>query len=109
MKTHIVYIITDSNRTYLETGYCTDMGTRLHEIHHAASTFFNSTPKLSNVVHIETFDNKEKALAYQHKLRQFTRMQREKLIRLKNPNWLNLYEGSFREEYHHNKKVVVYA
>lgn len=110
METHIIYIITDSNRAYLEVGYCNDIGARVQEISHTSPTFFSRTSKLSNVVYMETFTNKEKALAYQHTLRHFTRMQREKLIRLKNPNWLNLYqEGSFRREHIANKKVVVYA
>lgn len=109
MKTHLVYIITDSNRAYLEVGYCTNMDARFQEIHHTSPIFFSGAPRLSNVVYMETFHNKEKALAYQHTLRHFTRMQREKLIRLKNPNWLNLYQSALREEHIENKKVVVYT
>ena len=109
MKTHSVYIITDSNRAYLEVGYCADMEMRIQEIRYTPPILFSNTPKLRNVVYIETFQNKEKALAFQGTLRHFTRMQREKLIRLKNPNWLNLYQDSFREEHIKNKKVAVYA
>ncbi|TYR36494.1 GIY-YIG nuclease family protein [Sphingobacterium phlebotomi] len=90
METHIVYIVTDSNRAYLEVGYCSDMPARLQEIHNTSSILFNGSPKLNNVVYMEIFDSKEKALSYHSTLRHFTRMQREKLIRLKNPNWLNL-------------------
>lgn len=96
MKTHIVYIITDSNRAYLEVGSCTDMPTRLQEIRSTSPTFFSGASKLSHVVYMETFHNKEKALSYEHTLRHFTRMQREKLIRFKNPNWLNLSHASSR-------------
>lgn len=90
MEAHIVYIITDSNRAYLEVGYCTDVHARLQEIHNTSSGLFGGSPKLNNLVYMEIFESKEKALSYQDTLRHFTRMQREKLIRLKNPNWLNL-------------------
>ncbi|PRD48247.1 GIY-YIG nuclease family protein [Sphingobacterium haloxyli] len=108
MATHIVYIITDSNRAYLEVGYCTDMPSRLQEIHHASSFLFDGSPKLSNVVYMEIFQSKEKALSFRDTIRRFTRMQREKLIRLKNPNWLNLNTSSYRKRLT-NEKVVVYA
>ncbi|MFD2594314.1 GIY-YIG nuclease family protein [Sphingobacterium griseoflavum] len=52
------------------------------------------------------FDNKEQAEAQRKQLQQFTRMQREKLIRLKNPNWLTLNATPFKTV---DKKVVVYA
>ena len=106
MEKHIIYIITDSNRAYLEVGHCTDMNLRLSEIANASSVLFRSTPKLSNVVYMEEFENKEKAISRQQQLQYFTRMQREKLIRLKNPNWLNLYMAPNTLT---TKKVVVYA
>lgn len=90
MEKHIVYIITDSNRAYLEVGQCTDLNTRIQEIRSASNVIFSSTPKLSNIVHVESFENAEAANARQQQLQQFTRMQRERLIRTKNPNWLNL-------------------
>ncbi|HLT87238.1 MAG TPA: hypothetical protein VKZ57_06580 [Sphingobacterium sp.] len=109
MESHIVYIITDSNRAYLEVGYCTDMPARLQEIHQTSSVLFGGSPKLSNVVYMEIFESKEKAVSYHGTLRHFTRMQREKLIRLKNPNWLNLHSNPLRRDNLENKKVVVYA
>ena len=109
METHIVYIITDSNRTHLEVGYCTDLAHRLHEMQQHPSTLFRSSPKLNNVVHKQVFDSKEKAQNYYNSLRQYTRMQREKLIRLKNPNWLNLNDTSGIAGTKTIKNVVVYA
>lgn len=90
MKAHIVYIITNSNRACLEVGCCTDITTCLQEFRSAASGFLSQGSPLNNIVYMEAFRDEEKAMAYQHTLRQYTRMQREKLIRLKNPNWLNL-------------------
>jgi len=109
METHTVYILTDSNRTYLEVGYCSDITIQLQETHFTSSGFFSHVPKLNILVYMETFHEIEKALACQHKLRRYTRMQREKLIRLKNPNWLNLYHYTSPNNNRDNKKVVVCA
>ena len=109
MESHIVYIITNSNRAYLEVGYCQDMPARLHEINSTPSILFSNSSKLCHVVYMETFDSKEKALSYQHTLRNFTRMQREKLVRLKNPNWLNLNSTPTYNNKMVNKNGVVYA
>src|SRR5690606_12221773 len=106
MDKHIVYIVTDSNRTYLEVGYCTDINAKLQEIQGVVGGLFSATPKLNNVVFLEEFDSKEQAVLRQYQLRSFTRMQRKRLIRMKNPNWLNLKPFPARTE---NKKVVVYA
>ncbi|WP_437918943.1 GIY-YIG nuclease family protein [Sphingobacterium sp. LRF_L2] len=106
MERHFVYIITDSNRTYLEVGYCNDIQTRLQEIRDTSNVLFSGTPKLTNVVYLEEYHALDKAIKQQQQLNFFTRMQREKLIRLKNPNWLNL---GINTTIPANKKVVVYA
>ncbi|SFS33895.1 GIY-YIG nuclease family protein [Sphingobacterium wenxiniae] len=106
MEKHIVYIITDSNRTYLEAGYCKDLNTRMQEIKDAASVMFTQIAKLNNVVHVEEFDTFEEAQRRKVQILQFTRMQRERLVRLKNPNWLNLHAAHTQPA---QKKVVVYA
>ncbi|SRR5690606_36624151 len=106
MEQHIIYIITDSNRTYLEIGYCNDLNVKLQEIRDSSSILFSNNIKLNSIVYTECFDSYEKAASRKTQLRQFTRMQREKLIRLKNPNWLNLYPVYPRIAH---KKAVVYA
>ncbi|KGE12326.1 hypothetical protein [Sphingobacterium deserti] len=106
MEKYTVYIVTDSNRTYLETGICTDINMRLAEIKDASSILFAGTARLNNMVYTEIFDNKEQAETRQQQLKHFTRMQRERLVRSKNPNWLNLTMAPAPMS---NKKVVVYA
>ncbi|TDS13230.1 GIY-YIG nuclease family protein [Sphingobacterium paludis] len=106
MEKYTVYIITDSNRTYLETGMCTDVHRRLAEIKDASSILFAGTSRLNNMVYTEHYENKEQAEAREMQLKHFTRMQRERLVRSKNPNWLNL---SVSPALLSNKKVVVYA
>lgn len=90
MDKHSVYIVTDSNRTYLEVGFCKDLNSKMNEIRVSTPSIFPNSPKLNNLIHLEEYDSLEKALLRTAQLRQFTRMQREKLVRMRNPNWLNL-------------------
>ena len=103
---HSVYIVTDSNRTYLEVGYCTDINNRLHEIKNSSTILFGKATKLSNIVYIVNFETYEEAKQRKRQLQQFTRMQRERVIRMKNPNWLNLAPLASPLQ---TKKAVVYA
>ena len=105
MKRHIVYITTDANRLYLEAGYCQDITLKLLEIQSAGTSFMLKGPKFTRIVHIEEFDNYDLAIRRTIELNQYTRMQKEKLIRRNNPNWLGL------NSYEHmpNKKAAVYA
>ena len=89
MVKYSVYILTDSNRSYLKVGYSNDLGSTMNELKQASSSLFPNSPKLTNLVHIEEYDTAEQAERRSLELGQFTRMQRERLIRLKNPNWLN--------------------
>ena len=90
MNKHTIYIITDSNRSYLEVGQCIDLALKVQEIKDASTNLFSNTPKLCNIVYVEHFENLELAEKRTSQLQQFTHMQRERLVRMKNPNWLNL-------------------
>ncbi|MEJ5054691.1 GIY-YIG nuclease family protein [Sphingobacterium sp. MYb382] len=89
MTKHSVYILTDSNRSYLKVGYSNDLNTTMNELRQASPSLFPNSPKLTNLVHIEVYDSLDQAERRAAQLMQFTRMQRERLIRFKNPNWLN--------------------
>lgn len=106
MQKHYIYIITNSNRAYLEVEQCQDISLRMQELKDSDSLFF-SNAKLTNIVYLEEFDSYDLALKRKQQLEQFTRMQKERLIRLKNPNWLNLQFTATREPTPH--KNVIYA
>jgi putative endonuclease len=105
MKKHCIYIITDSNRLYLEVGYCTDISLKLHEIEQADGSLFSTAPKFNRIVYSEEFLSFEAAQKRVDEIKHFTRMQKERLIRKHNPNWLNIIQRSAP----HTKKAVVYA
>ena len=90
MQKHIIYITTDANRVYLEAGYCQDMSLKLFELQDSATSFSSRIPKFSRIVHTEEFDTYEAAERRKNELNSYTRMQKEKLIRRYNPDWLGM-------------------
>lgn len=95
MKKHIIYLITDTNRTHIEVFYGQDLVVHLSD----ARSFFNkrSGSKFNRIVHIEEFASSELAQARLLELSHFTHMQKQRLIRKYNPNWLNV--GSVLNSY----------
>jgi putative endonuclease len=90
MKKHHIYIATDPNRTYVEAGYTQDLISQSANIQFQSSHSMGKLAKFNRIVHLEefaSFDNAQKRLI---ELSQFTRMQKERLIRKHNPNWLNI-------------------
>lgn len=105
MKRHFIYITSDANRIFLEAGYCQDISLKMFELQQSSSTFMTRSPKFSRIVHIEEFDTAEGAQRRQVEINRYTKMQKERLIRKANPNWLTITN----HEVITNKKVVVFA
>lgn len=104
MQKHIVYITSDANRIYLEAGYCQDISLQLFELQQAHGRFMTTSPKFSRIVHVEEFENYEAAQKRKLELNSFTKMQKERIIRRYNPNWLSITNNMCV-----NKKAAVYA
>lgn len=105
MKRHFIFITSDTNRLFLEAGYCQDIHLKLFEIQQASSSFMIKAPKFNRIVHVEEFDNLESAMKRKIEINKFTKMQKDRLIRKGNPNWLSITNYDRNT----NKKVVVYA
>lgn len=87
-----VLIITDNNRNVLNIK-AIDLNETTEE-----SVLTLSHPRL---IYQETFENVEQALARKAELESYTRMQKERIIRRCNPNWVNLVRTSIKNEYLH--------
>lgn len=101
-----VYILTDCNRKYLHVGMTDDL-------HRAAATykelrelFFDAETSASRLVYHEAFLSEEEALLRFTELSRYTRMQKERLIRRYNPNWLNLKPTIRLTTRRQNRRVV---
>lgn len=105
MQRHFIYITSDTNRTYLEVGYCQDIALQLFELQQASNRFMINSPKFSRIVYMEELENYELAQKRKIEINTFTKMQKERLIRKTNPNWLSIRNSNVTQ----NKKVLVYA
>ena len=86
-----IVILTDSNRRYLEVLMTNNLLDVLHHISVAQQTQMNLTTNLSRIVYEETYATESGAVDRLKELQTYTRMQRERLVRRQNPNWLNLH------------------
>ncbi|MFC3196225.1 GIY-YIG nuclease family protein [Parapedobacter deserti] len=91
-----VYILTDSNRSNLHVG----MTDNLQKV---AGTFQKMTGllpegdlRIFRLVYHESFSSEEFALRRFREMSTYTRMQKERLIRKSNPNWLDVRPSQFR-------------
>ena len=105
MKKHIVYITSDANRIHLEAGYCQDLNFKIFELQSQSSLLLSNKPKAIRIIHVEEYDSYEAAQKRKNELNLYTRMQKEKVIRKHNPNWLSI--NTAQPSY--NKKTVVFA
>lgn len=105
MKRHFVFITSDANRIYLEAGYCQDINLQLFEIQQASTNFMMKALKFNRIVYVEEFDNPEIATQRAKEINNYTKMQKERLIRKYNPNWLSITNYKINTK----KEVVVFA
>ncbi|MEJ5961676.1 GIY-YIG nuclease family protein [Pedobacter immunditicola] len=88
-----VYILTDRNRTSLHVGMSADLMKTLDFYKQMPSLFFDSGQQLSRLVYFEEFNTETQALSRFKTLSRFTRMQKERLVRSCNPDWVDLTIG----------------
>jgi len=87
---HFIYILTDNNRTNLHVGLTHDLNRTMSYYKEMHSLFFDSKKKTSRLVYFEEIQSLELASERFKVLSEFTRIQKEKLIRLNNTNWNDL-------------------
>ncbi|MBK1439298.1 GIY-YIG nuclease family protein [Parapedobacter sp. ISTM3] len=85
-----IYILTDCNRTCLHVGMAQDLERAIKTYREAPGLFFDACAKVSRLVYHEALPTEESALRRFRELSTYTRMQKEKLIRKYNPNWVDL-------------------
>ncbi len=88
-----VYILTDRNRNSLHVGMSADLMKTLEFYKQMPSLFFDSGNQLTRLVYFEEFKTEAQALSRFKTLSRFTRMQKERLVRSCNPDWVDLTIG----------------
>lgn len=91
-----VYILTDSNRRCLHVGMTDDLQKAVKTYHQLTGLFFDACSNVSRLVYHEVLPTDTAASRRFKELSNYTRMQKERLIRKHNPNWLDLGTASAR-------------
>ena len=88
-----VYIVTDRNRTSMHVGMSSDLIKTLDFYKQMPNLFFDNGQQLTRLVYFEEFKSEAQALARFKTVSRFTRMQKERLVRSCNPDWIDLTIG----------------
>ncbi len=88
-----VYIVTDRNRTSMHVGMSSDLIKTLDFYKQMPNLFFDNGKQLTRLVYFEEFKTEAQALARFKVISRFTRMQKERLVRSCNPDWIDLTIG----------------
>src|SRR5690606_6044204 len=85
-----IYVLTDCNRNCLHVGMTDDLSKAVNTYKELSGFFFDACSKVSRLVYHEALPTEEAALRRFRELSSYTRMQKERLIRKYNPNWVDL-------------------
>ena len=88
-----VYIVTDRNRTSMHVGMSSDLIKTLDFYKQMPNLFFDNGKQLTRLVYFEEFKTEEQALSRFKSVSRFTRVQKERLVRSCNPDWIDLTIG----------------
>ncbi|MBG6234180.1 putative endonuclease [Pedobacter sp. CAN_A7] len=102
---NFVYILTDRNRTSLHVGMSADLLKTLSFYKQMPNLFFDSGQQLSRLIYFEEFKTEAQALGRFKLISRFTRMQKERLVRSCNPDWVDLTIGLDFEHITLNKAI----
>ena len=101
-----VYIVTDRNRTSLHVGMSSDLIKKLDFYKQMPCLFFDSGQQLTRLVYFEEFKTEAQALSRFKLMSKFTRMQKERVVRSCNPDWIDLTIGLDFEHITSSKKMI---
>jgi len=87
---HHIYILTDANRKCLHVGTTSDLNEAMNTYREMYALFFDGGSPISRLVYKETYHDEEAALMRFEELKNYTRMQKERLIRRHNPDWVDM-------------------
>lgn len=85
-----IYILTDRNRACLHVGMTDNLNNAINTYREMPGLFFDACSKVSRLVYHESGLSEEAAIRRFKELSNYTRMQKERLIRRYNPDWVDL-------------------
>lgn len=88
-----VYLVTDRNRSCLHVGMSTDLMKTMTFYRQMPNLFFDSGQQLTRLVYFEELNSENTALQRFKLISKFTRIQKDRMIRSVNPDWIDLTIG----------------
>jgi putative endonuclease len=94
MKTKkFVYLVTDRNRNSIHVGMSTDLMKTMTFYRQMPNLFFDAGQQLTRLVYFEELSSEDSAKERFNLINKFTRIQKDRLIRGVNPDWIDLTIG----------------
>ncbi|WP_291399435.1 GIY-YIG nuclease family protein [Daejeonella sp.] len=94
MKTKkFVYLVTDRNRNSIHVGMSTDLMKTMTFYRQMPNLFFDAGQQLTRLVYFEELSSEASAKERFNLISKFTRIQKDRLIRGVNPDWIDLTIG----------------
>jgi putative endonuclease len=87
---HVVYVLTDRNRSNLHVGMSTDLLKTMEFYAKMPTLFFDPSKQLNRLVYFEEFNSEQAAINRFKTLNAFTKMQKQRLVMGANANWIDL-------------------
>ncbi|SDL69686.1 putative endonuclease [Daejeonella rubra] len=88
-----VYLVTDRNRTCIHVGMSTDLMKTMSFYRQMPNLFFDAGQQLTRLVYFEELSSESAALERFNLINKFARIQKDRLIRSVNPDWIDLTIG----------------
>jgi len=88
-----VYLVTDRNRSCLHVGMSTDLIKTMNFYRQMPNLFFDSGKQLTRLIYFEELNSENGAVQRFNLISKFTRIQKDRLIRSVNPDWIDLTIG----------------
>ncbi|MGB4397837.1 MAG: GIY-YIG nuclease family protein [Daejeonella sp.] len=88
-----VYLVTDRNRSCLHVGMSTDLMKTMNFYRQMPNLFFDSGQQLNRLVYFEELNSENSAMQRFNLISKYTRIQKDRMIRLVNPDWIDLTLG----------------
>ncbi len=88
-----VFIVTDRNRTNLHVGISADIAKTMGFYRQMPNLFFDAGQQLTRLIYFEELNTDDLAQTRFKLINAYTRIQKEKMVRSVNPDWIDLTIG----------------
>ncbi len=93
MTRKFVYLVTDRNRSCIHVGMSSDLMKTMSFYRQMPNLFFDAGQQLTRLVYFEELSSETIAMERFKLISKFTRIQKDRMVRSVNPDWIDLTIG----------------